>query len=362
MYKIRCPQCGNFSQTQPGAVAQVVACPHCGQRLRVPAVPTASPAPTAAPAPQATPAPASAPRAAPSAEEEIPEVAPVRPGERRFDERLPERLARRRYDDDELPPRRRAGPRGYAPQADPLASIHFGLGFFWWKNLLLIVAILASFLPAGFSQLAGAGPVFAILVLLVVAVGGLCSVAALVFGAIGGVCCNRLPQELRHARALAAPLRTMEIVFPIVALLSAFMLVPIIFLTRRRVGEPVASGYEFLGYGFLAFGLLAILSWLATYVLLMLFLRLLAKRYDDEDTAAKAIWVMIAFLIAAVVGPVATFVTALLCRLLGLGMVVSFIAISGVVIVVTVVWVWILIKILQTISTVRNHLADTARA
>jgi hypothetical protein len=272
--------------------------------------------------------------------------------------------ARRRdprdYDDD-LPPRRRATARGAIPPGDPLASVHFGLSFFWWKNLLLIIAMLASFLPAGFSELAGSGHVFAILVVLVVGVGGLCSVAALVFGAIGGVACNRLPHELRDARRFSSPLRTLEIVFPCILLLTAFFLVLITMLTRRRAGQPPVTGYEFLGIGFLAFAVLAFVCWLATYVLLMLFLRSLAQRYDDEETAAKSIWVMVAFLIAAIVGPVAVFFTGLIARMLGLGMVPAFITISAVSVVVTVIWAWILFKILQTITAVRRHVAGAVR-
>jgi hypothetical protein len=366
MYKIRCPQCGNFSQTLPAEAAQVVACPHCGQRLRVPAArPESTPLPVAQAAPSAS-APQAAPQAAPpAANDAIPEVAPVRPGERRFDEQPRERAPRRRDYDDDLPTRRRPGSRGAGFQpADPFASVQFGLGFFWWKNLLLIIAVLASFLPAGFSQMAGAGPIFAALVLLIVAVGGLGTVAALIFGAIGGVCCNRLPEELRHARGLASPLRTIEIVFPIVSLLSGLLLVPLFMLSRPRfIGQPAPSpGYELFAYGFVAFGVLAFLCWLATYVLLLLFLRTLAKHYGDEDTAASAMWIMISFLVAAVVGPVAVFVTALLSRMLGFGMVTAFIAISAVGIVVTVGWVWILFKIMQTITTVRRHLAQSMRA
>jgi hypothetical protein len=139
------------------------------------------------------------------------------------------------------------------------------------------------------------------------------------------------------------------------------LLVLITMLTRRRAGQPPVTGYEFLGIGFLAFAVLAFACWLATYVLLMLFLRSLARHYDDEDTAAKSMWVMVAFLIAALVGPVVIFFAALISRMLGLGIVSAFITIAAVSVVVTVIWAWILFKILQRITAVRRHVVGAAR-
>jgi hypothetical protein len=66
---------------------------------------------------------------------------------------------------------------------------------------------------------------------------------------------------------------------------------------------------------------------------------------------------MIAFLIAAILAPVLFYLTALAIRVFRLDMVAGYILVIGVIIVISAGWIWVLLKILQTISTMRGHIA-----